>query len=176
MIKLYTYSRIIGILVSFQFKHILIPWCPFFIFFICVIVSHILINQLLKRTCPVSELISESLLFSNDWLTVRHYNNTYKLWVCSYDVNNDQLPRKITITYTISRTIFFWNHITAIDPCPFDRWVTGKVCLLSILFVMWVTFSFQRTWWSLFQKHVVGIKFDIYVFIWYVSILGCNCW
>jgi transposase len=50
--------------------------------------------------------------------------------------------------------------ILAIMFRPFD-FIAPK----TLSYLSFQSFDFERSWWWLFQKHVVCTKFDIYVFI-----------
>jgi hypothetical protein len=64
--------------------------------------------------------------------------------------------RKVRLQLRLSSLGWFWLSFVR----PF-----GFIAPKTLNYLVFQSFDYKRIWWRLFQKCVVGTKFDIYVFI-----------
>ena len=88
--------------------------------------------------------------------------------MCS--LHNDQAITSV-LSCMISHYSCSWHHTGNLKT---NKQVTladfgySVLCLLApqnLNYLVFQSFDYERTWWRLFQKHVVRTKFDIYFFI-----------
>ena len=96
--------------------------------------------------------------------------NAYHHWWCEFE-SRSTLSDKVCQWLATVRWFSPGTQVSStnnIDP-PWYNEILLKVALSNIKqtsnYLSYQSFAFERTRWRLFQKHVVHIKFDIYVFI-----------
>ena len=94
------------------------------------------------------------------WHSIIHIRFTRYFWVV-FNLIHFVCCQQLNIQNELLIIINMVYHILAILFVPFD-FLVPKILLNYLAFRY---FGFERTWWGLFQRPVMRIKYDIYVFI-----------
>ena len=83
------------------------------------------------------------------------------------------------MTYVVHLMYSIWGriprHWMVIVDFGYRVYALWFYCFQTLNSLTFQSFDFERTWWKLFQKHVVRTKFDIYVYIIWHLIVKTIC-